>query len=460
MARAPGGGGEDLSLAETLDVALNLNGRTHRLRVRTDERLLDVLRDDFRLTGAREGCGKGECGSCTVIMDGRAVDSCLVMAFQADGHTVETIEGLGGQDGLHPLQQSFVDEGAVQCGACIPGMILAGRAFLDRKPRATPEDVRGALAGNLCRCTGYAKIVTALARTVGKTRPARPPAAPEPAAPSYYRPRSLEEALEILVQRPGEVRAVAGGTDLLVEARDGTVDRGAFFDLSLVPDLQGIEESDERVRIGSGVTHAAIVDSPLVERWCPALPVACAGIGGPQIRNRGTLGGNLAKGSPFADTIPPLLAADAVVHVVSVSDRREVPVAEFLIGPGQTVLAPDELILGVSFRKRAGVRGVFLRLGQRQGPSVSKLSIAVAMTFKDGRPDWVRVALGGVGPTVVRARDTEAALMGGGYDALKRAMEAIRNEVRPEDDLRSTREYRQAMCPVLLERAIRRIMEG
>ena len=93
MARAAGRGGEDLTLAETLDVALNVNGRAHRLRVRTDERLLDVLRDDFRLTGAREGCGKGECGSCTVIMDGRIVDSCLVPAFQADGTTVETIEG-------------------------------------------------------------------------------------------------------------------------------------------------------------------------------------------------------------------------------------------------------------------------------------------------------------------------------------------------------------------------------
>jgi xanthine dehydrogenase iron-sulfur cluster and FAD-binding subunit A len=447
-------------MAETLDVALNVNGRTRRLRVRTDERLLDVLRDDLRLTGVREGCGKGECGACTVILNGHAVDSCLVVAFQADGTRVETIEGLGGPDGLHPLQQSFVDEGAVQCGACIPGMILAGRAFLDRKPRATAEEIRGALAGNLCRCTGYTKIVSALARTVGKMRPARPPAAPEPAAPSYFRPRSLEEALEILVQRQGEVRAVAGGTDLLVEARDGGPFPGALFDLTLVPELQAIEETDDRVRIGAAVTHAAIADSPLVARWCASLPQACAGIGGPQIRNRGTLGGNLAKGSPTGDTIPPLLASDATVHLVSVSDRRDVPLDEFLVGPGQTVLAPDELILGVSFQKRPGVRGAFLRLGQRQGPSVSKVSIAVAMTFREGRPDWVRVALGGVGPTVLRARDAERALLEGGYDALRRAMEAIRNEVAPADDVRSTREYRRAMCPILLERAIRRVTEG
>jgi carbon-monoxide dehydrogenase small subunit/xanthine dehydrogenase small subunit len=441
-----------------LDVAFNVNGRTRRLRVRSDARLLDVLRDDLRLTGARDGCGKGECGACTVIMDGRVVDSCLVAAFQADGTTVETIEGLAGPDGLHPLQQAFVDEGAVQCGACIPGTILAARVFLDRRPRANPDEIRAALAGNLCRCTGYTKIVSAVARTVGKSRPTRPATAPEAAAPSYFRPRSLEEALEILVQRPGEVRPVAGGTDLFVEGNGKTAP--SLFDLSLVPDLQVVDETDDRVRIGAAVTHAAIAESALVARFCPALPEACSAIGPPQIRNRGTIGGNLAKASASGDTLPPLLAADATVHLVSVSDRRDVPLDEFLVGPGQTVLAPDELILGVSFPKRPGVRGAFLRLGRRQGPSVAKVSLAVGMTFKDGRPDWVRVALGSVGPTALRARDTEAALMGGGYDALRKAMAAIGNEVRPADDVHSTREYRRAMCPVLLERAIRKITEA
>jgi carbon-monoxide dehydrogenase small subunit/xanthine dehydrogenase small subunit len=445
---------------ETLDVAFNVNGRTRRLRVRADARLLDVLRDELRLTGAHDACGKGECGACTVIMDGRVVNSCLVAAFQADGTTIETIEGLAGADGLHPLQQAFVDEGAVQCGVCVPGMILAARAFLDRRPRATTDEIRGALAGNLCRCTGYAKIVSAIARTAGRARSTRPPAAPEPAAPSYFRPRSLEEALEILVQRQGEVRPVAGGTDLLVDRQSDGKGRTALFDLTLVPELQSIEETDDRVRVGAGVTHAAVADSALVARFCPSLPQACAGIGGPQIRNRGTIGGNLAKASPTGDAIPPLLAADATVHLVSISDRRDVPIDEFLVGPEQTVLAPDELVLGVSFRKRPGVRGAFLRLGRRQGPSVSKLSIAVGITFRDGRPDWVRVALGGVGPTALRARDTEAALMGGGYDALRKAIAAIGNEVRPADDVHSTREYRQAMCPLLLERAIRKITEA
>jgi xanthine dehydrogenase small subunit len=449
-----------VSVADLIDVSLVVNSRPLRLRVPADRRLLDLLREDLRLTGAKEGCGKGECGACSVILDGRAVDSCLMMAYQADGAVLETIEGLGSGDGLHPLQEAFIEEGSVQCGICIPGMIMAGKALLDAVQQPSAEAIRQGLAGNLCRCTGYTKIFAAVAQAARERRPAQRQPSTEPSSPSYYRPRSLEEALEILVQRAGEVRPIAGGTDILVAAKDGGVDRATLFDLGMVPELKGIEDAGDHVRIGAAVTHAEIVASPLLARWCPALPQASAVVGGPQIRNRGTLGGNLAHGSPAGDAIPPLFAADAVVDVVSVSDRRSLPIAQFFTGPGRTVLARDELILGVHIPKRPGVRAAFLRLGQRQAQAISKVSLAVAMTFKDGRPDWTRVALGAVAPTVIRAPETERALMAGGYDALQRAMEAVREEVRPIDDVRSTSAYRRAMAAVLLERAILRITEG
>ncbi|HKC10450.1 MAG TPA: FAD binding domain-containing protein [Vicinamibacteria bacterium] len=448
-------------MAELLDVAFALNGHPRRLRVRSDQRLLDVLREDLRLTGAKEGCGKGECGSCTVIVDGQAVVSCLMLAYQADGARLETIEGLAQGDQLHSLQEAFVEQGAVQCGICIPGMVMAAKALLDRSPAPPgPEDIRQALAGNLCRCTGYSKIFGAVARSAGVPRPTPPRGAIEPLAPAYFRPRSLEEALEILVQRAGEVRPLAGGTDLLVLAKDGLVNPAALFDLNSVPELKGIEEEDGHLRIGAAVTHAEIMGSALVDRYCPALPMACSFIGGPQIRSRATLGGNLANAAPAADTVPPLFAADALVEVVSVSERRDVPIAEFFTGPRKSVLAPDELILGVKVPRRPGVRAAFLRLGQRQAQAISKVSIAVAMTFRDGRPDWVRVALGAVAPTVIRAPETEKALMGGGYDALRQALAAVKQEVRPVDDLRSSGEYRREMSAVLLERAIRRLTEA
>src|SRR5258706_1287440 len=316
-------------MAELVDVALSVNRKAFRRKVRTDQRLLDVLREDLRLTGAKEGCGKGECGACTVLVDGQAVDACLMMAYQADGASVETIEGLA--DGaLHPLQESFIETGGVQCGICIPGMILAAKAIVDEHPGATADQVREGLAGNLCRCTGYTKIFSAVAQAATSPRLTKPRRfLVAPAAPRYFRPRSLEEALEILAARAEEVRPLAGGTDILVKAKDGVENRAALFDLTGVPEIKGIEEKDGYVWIGAATTHAEMMRSAVVATAAPALPAACAFIGGPQIRNRGTLGGNLANASPAADTVPPLFVADAIVEVASVSGRRDVPITEF-----------------------------------------------------------------------------------------------------------------------------------
>jgi aerobic carbon-monoxide dehydrogenase small subunit len=124
--------------------------------------LLDVLRYELRLTGTKEGCGSGNCGSCTVLLDGKAVNSCLVFAGEAEGKEVTTIEGLATGGNLHPLQQAFIDHGAVQCGFCTPGMVLSAKAFLDVNPHPDEHQIRNAIAGNLCRCTGYDKIVRAI----------------------------------------------------------------------------------------------------------------------------------------------------------------------------------------------------------------------------------------------------------------------------------------------------------
>ena len=126
--------------------------------------LLDVLRYDLGLTGTKEGCGTGNCGACTVLIDGQAVNSCLVLVGEAVGKEIMTIEGLANGDKLHPVQQAFIDEGAVQCGFCTPGMILTAKSFLDNNPRPTESQIREAIAGNLCRCTGYDKIVRATMR--------------------------------------------------------------------------------------------------------------------------------------------------------------------------------------------------------------------------------------------------------------------------------------------------------
>jgi len=147
---------------KTIDLKLKINGRDYELNVRADLTLLDVIRNELLLTGTKEGCDDANCGVCTVIMNGMAVKSCVILAGQANGSEILTIEGLEGSDGLHPLQQSFIDNYAIQCGYCTPGMILTAKAILDENPEATEDDIREGLHGNLCRCTGYTSIVKAI----------------------------------------------------------------------------------------------------------------------------------------------------------------------------------------------------------------------------------------------------------------------------------------------------------
>jgi len=152
------------------EVTLHVNGVEHRLWVPANRTLIQVLREDLALTGAKHGCGVGDCGACTVLMDGRPVNSCLVLAVQANGREILTIEGLARGSRLTPLQDSFVEKGAIQCGFCTPGMILSAKALLDRVPNPAEPEVRNALAGNLCRCTGYQKIVEAVLDAAERTR--------------------------------------------------------------------------------------------------------------------------------------------------------------------------------------------------------------------------------------------------------------------------------------------------
>jgi len=143
---------------------IKVNGQEYEIMVEPWRTLLDVLRYDLGLTGVKEGCGNGNCGTCTVLLNGKAVNSCLVFAVEVEGKEITTIEGLYRQGELHPLQQAFIEEGAVQCGFCTPGFILTAKALLDSNPHPTEVEVRRAIAGNLCRCTGYDKIVRAIMR--------------------------------------------------------------------------------------------------------------------------------------------------------------------------------------------------------------------------------------------------------------------------------------------------------
>ena len=146
----------------TKEIVLHINGQDCPVKVEPDDLLVDVLRDMLWLTGTKKGCGTGDCGACTVIMDGRPVTSCLVLAVAAEGKSIETIEGMASGEELHPLQQSFIDYGAVQCGYCTPGLLMMAKHLLEHNPTPSEDEIRAGIAGNLCRCTGYTKIVEAI----------------------------------------------------------------------------------------------------------------------------------------------------------------------------------------------------------------------------------------------------------------------------------------------------------
>jgi carbon-monoxide dehydrogenase small subunit len=141
---------------------MRVNGQTHMVEVPPQRLLLDCLRYDLGLTGSKEGCSIGVCGACTVMMDGKSVSSCLILAVTADGKDIQTIEGLAQDEHLHPIQQAFIDYGGFQCGICTPGMIMAAKALLDTNPAPTEEDIKDWMMGNLCRCTGYYKIIESI----------------------------------------------------------------------------------------------------------------------------------------------------------------------------------------------------------------------------------------------------------------------------------------------------------
>jgi aerobic carbon-monoxide dehydrogenase small subunit len=149
-------------------VEIKVNGVVHEIDVQPWDTLLDVIREKLGLTGTKEGCGLGECGACTVIMNGKTVNSCLVLAVEADGKQVTTIEGLAEGEKLHPIQQAFIDVGGLQCGFCTPGMIISAKAMLDENPNPTEQEIRRGISGNFCRCTGYTKIIQSIQAAIPK----------------------------------------------------------------------------------------------------------------------------------------------------------------------------------------------------------------------------------------------------------------------------------------------------
>ena len=447
-----------------------VNGNAVEVAVPGGRRLLDVLRLDLGLTGSKEGCGEGECGACSVLVDGEVVDSCLVPVCQVEGKEIRTVEGLASDGQLDPIQAAFLATGGVQCGICTPGMLMAGRAFLDSRPGTAPTDaaIREAIAGNLCRCTGYGKIVEAIRLAAADRVPAM--AVPESGLaraqdldralidlddPASVRPGTLPEALALLAG--GAWRPIAGVTDAMVERAAGIPDARGYLDLGALDELRGIRLEDGALVLGAATTYDELRRSPLVGTHVPVLAEMARQVGAVQIQNRGTLGGNIATASPAGDSLPVLLALDAEIVVGSTRGERTIAAAVFFPAYRRTALAADELILRIRVPIRPDRTVVFRKVGTRQAQSISVVVLAVAWRREHGAWHDVRVALGSVAPTPIRARAAEAALEGAppSEEVAAVAAATLAAEIAPIDDVRSTAEYRREVAGRVLHRIVR-----
>jgi xanthine dehydrogenase small subunit len=437
--------------------------------------LLDFLRSQG-LTGTKEGCAEGECGACAVAVvarngtgsEFRVVNSCLLFLPTLAGQEVYTVEGLSRDGHLSEPQRAIAEHGGSQCGYCTPGFAVSLFAEYHRPGRTGACDPHS-MGGNLCRCTGYRPLRDA-ALGLGAApddefqRRLRQPAPPVSAFSLFHaefafeRPTSLGDFLGLIDTHP-EACLVAGATDLAVEANLRGRRWPLLVSVEAVPELRVFRDTDSEVEIGAGLTL-----SEIESRWLDAPPIACQWFplfASPLIRNRATLGGNLATASPVGDAAPLLLALDAQVNLASGEGRRRVPLSEFFPGYRQTAMRPGELIVSVSIPKPYPQHAAFFKVAKRALDDISTVAAAYAVTFDAaGRVAHCRVAYGGVAATPVRVQTAEDAMVGRtlsgvawvGAPAIRAAQRAIESTLRPMSDHRGSAEYRLAVAQTLLEK--------
>ena len=427
--------------------------------------LLDWLRDHRGLRGTKEGCAEGDCGACTVVLEreGRrdAVNACIALLGQLDGQSVRTVEGLRGPGGgPHPVQVAMAEADATQCGFCTPGFVMSALAHASSGGAADPDAIHEALAGNLCRCTGYRPIVEAMARIAGLA--VEPPSAPllSPRTTSaafdgaFFAPRSLDELLALRVAHP-EALLLAGGTDLGLLASRERKPPKAVIHLLHVPELAVISASADQITIGAAATYEAAAPT-LIEAF-PALRAYLSRLGSRQIRNMGTIGGNIGTASPIGDMPPVLLALEASLTLISPRGTREIPLDDFFLDYRKTELAPDEIIQSLSMpRLWEGETFHCDKVSKRRDQDISTVAGAYRVRIRNGRIEDARLAFGGLAATPRRARATEAALLKDGFAA---AIAAVESDFKPLDDWRGSAAYRRQVAANLLRRLELRLAE-
>jgi xanthine dehydrogenase small subunit len=458
-------------------ILLQVNGVPHRIGgAPAFQTLSRFLRYEQRATGTKIVCEEGDCGACTVLVGRREgdrlhyrpVNSCIQFLFQLDGAHVVTVEGLARGGELTPVQDAMVRCHGAQCGYCTPGFVMALAGMFEEGL----SDARQALTGNLCRCTGYESIIRAAEcvseqpavdtihppgpileaiRSVER-EPVRIDAPDGSLNGHFFRPTRLEDAIAFKADNPNTV-IVQGATDFGVWRNKRGFEPGAVLSLDGIDGLGDVTVDDGMLVVG-GRASLAQLESAVRDR-VPELARIMDRFGSPQIKNAGTLAGNIANASPIADTLPFLFVMRANLELTGAAGTRLVPIGSFYKGYKSLDLGADEIITRILIPLPA--EGETLRLykiSRRTHLDISSFTAAMLMTRTDGRIDAMRVAYGGVAPVVMRLPKTEGFLAGRpiALDTFARAGEIARGEVSPISDVRGAMEYRLQLAENVMQR--------
>lgn len=434
-----------------MNVTFLLNGETVQIAADATRTLLDWLREDAGLCGTKEGCNEGDCGACSVMVsdaDGtKALNACILFLPQLHGKVVRTVEGISAPDGtLHPVQEAMIAHHGSQCGFCTPGFI-ASMAVAHKTGRTDHDNV---LAGNLCRCTGYAPIIRA-----AKAAESAPKSAwldeipPEVEAPAYA-PESLEALANWYAQNP-DATLVAGATDigLWVTKQLRTLPTVAF--LNRCTALREIMIGDDEIHFGAAATMTEVL--AVLRDYHPSYAEMVRRYGSEQVRNAATIGGNIANGSPIGDNPPALIALGATLHLRHGASVRTIPLEDFFLAYGKQDRAAGELVTGVTLPKSAPDLRCY-KISKRFDQDISAVCGCFNITVSDGTISGARIAFGGMAGTPHRATAVETALIGQPWtqETIATAAGKFAEDYTPMSDMRASAAYRLQTAQNLLHR--------
>lgn len=439
-----------------MSIRFSLNGETVEVEASPTTTLLDWLRERQKLTGTKEGCNEGDCGACTVMVteptvdDGsrsRALNACILFLPQLHGKSVTTVEGLKGPNGqLHPVQTAMVTHHGSQCGFCTPGIVMS-MVVGHRDGRKDHDNV---LAGNLCRCTGYAPIVRAAESIEGVSEPDWVnTACPDVGSDALF-PETSDELAEWYLSHP-DGTLIAGATDVGLWVTKGLAPLQEVAFLHRCRDLQGIEVSDDGIRVGAAVTMADIL--PILKEHHFSYAEMVRRYGSEQVRQAATIGGNIANGSPIGDNPPALIALGAMLHLRKGDSRRTLPLEDFFLEYGEQDREPGEFVEAVEFPKDAPNLRCY-KISKRFDQDISAVCGCFNLKIEDGFVADARIAFGGMAGVPKRAPSGEAALVGRSWslETAQAAAEFFVDDFTPLTDMRAGAEYRMKVAQNLLIR--------